>query len=118
MDFAKLDLESLYRLYEIRGTEEELDKINLHLQAYEDGEFLTFLRLLYFKFVIVPLDQPEAFLRKLSQMSHFPERIECLILRKRFQETVFNIDEQLSTVQRACEELKNRLTSNFRFGNG
>ena len=26
-------------------------------------------------------------------MSHFPERIECMMLQKRFNETLFNIGE-------------------------
>ena len=43
--------------------------------------------------VLVPLDQPEQFLVELSQMSHFPERMECMMLRKRFNETLFNIGE-------------------------
>ncbi len=44
----------------------------------------------------VPLDQPEQFLVELSQMSHFPERMECMMLRKRFNETLFNIGMQCS----------------------
>ena len=38
MDFSKIELESLWGLYEIRGKKEELEKINIHVQTHEDGE--------------------------------------------------------------------------------
>ncbi len=38
MDFTKIELDSLWGLYEIRGKKEELEKINTHLQSYEDGK--------------------------------------------------------------------------------
>ena len=39
------------------------------------------------------LDHPEQFLYELSQMSRFTERMECIVLRKRFNETLFNISK-------------------------
>ena len=48
MDFSKIELESLWGLYEIRGKKEELEKINTHVQTHEDGEYINFiLRLIW-----------------------------------------------------------------------
>ena len=43
MDFSKIELESLWGLYEIRGKKEELEKINTHVQTHEDGEGNTLI---------------------------------------------------------------------------
>ena len=43
MDFSKIELESLWGLYEIRGKKEELEKINTHVQTHEDGESNTLI---------------------------------------------------------------------------
>ena len=44
----------------------------------------------------VPLDQPEQFLLEMSQMAYFQERVECLMLQKKFNESLFNIGKRLS----------------------
>ena len=43
MDFSKIELESLWGLYEIRGKKEELEKINTHVQTDEDGKGNTLI---------------------------------------------------------------------------
>ena len=41
-------------------------------------------------------------------MPQFSERIECLVFRKSFNETLFNIDQQLDLVEQAAQTLRNR----------
>jgi len=38
MDFHKMDIDSLYGLYEIRATKKELDKIAAHIELNENGK--------------------------------------------------------------------------------
>ena len=54
------------------------------------------------------LDQPEQFLFELSKMPQFSERIECLVFRKNFNESLFNIDQQLDLVDQASNLLRDR----------
>ena len=44
--------------------------------------------------VVVSLDSPEEFLFQLSEISHFPERMECLQLKKKSNEQLFDIGNQ------------------------
>ena len=39
----------------------------------------------------MPLDEPEECLLQLSRIKHFSERVQCLMFRKGFNESIFNI---------------------------
>lgn len=53
----------------------------------------------------IPLDQPELFLKRLSGIKHFSERIACLMLQSDFQDAISSVSYKLNNVQTTCEFL-------------
>lgn len=55
----------------------------------------------------VPLDQPELFLKRLSGIKHFSERIACLMLQSEFQDAISSVSYKLNNVRTTCDFLIN-----------
>ncbi|XP_064640384.1 FH2 domain-containing protein 1-like isoform X2 [Lineus longissimus] len=89
VDFDTVSIESLQGLYQIRATDEELKQMEHYLRS--DG--------------LLPLDEPEQFLYEVSRLCHFKERLSCIVFTSKFNETMFNMDQQLLSMQDACQML-------------
>lgn len=86
-DLSNVGLDLLQQLLEHRATEDELKSINDALANAVPG---------------VPLDGPENFLLKFSEISCAPERIACIILRNDFEEANAQIEQKIKTVRNLC----------------
>lgn len=53
----------------------------------------------------LPLDWPEKFLLRFSEISCATERIACIIFRNEFEESCIQIEQKIETVQKLCEFL-------------
>ncbi|ELT96908.1 hypothetical protein CAPTEDRAFT_120894, partial [Capitella teleta] len=53
-----------------------------------------------------PLDKPEQCLLDISRIDQFPERVDCLVFRKHFNEQLGNFHKQLQAVSEACHVIK------------
>eukprot|EP00118_Oscarella_pearsei_P003590 m.14982 g.14982 ORF g.14982 m.14982 type:complete len:1181 (+) comp26071_c0_seq2:219-3761(+) len=75
LDLSVLDVHNYHKLFELRGTQDELDRIKGHLHG--DGEGT--------------LDEPERFLYELSSISGFYNRLECFLFKENFNEMLSDI---------------------------
>lgn len=89
-DLSKVSLDLLHQLVEHKATEDELKAINDALKTSTTS---------------IPLDGPEHFLLKLSEISCAPERIACIIFRSEFDEANAHIEQKIKTVHSVCEFL-------------
>lgn len=55
----------------------------------------------------VPLDRPEKFLKRLSTIPYFAERIACLMFQSEFQDAISSVSSKLTNLRSICEYLKN-----------
>lgn len=55
----------------------------------------------------VPLDRPEVFLKKLSSINHFSERIACLMFQAEFQDAISFVASKLTNLRSTCDFLRN-----------
>jgi len=85
-----LDQENLQSLYEIRPTEEELQKIVSFSQKNSDAV----------------LDRPEQFLMDLSRISCYEERLCCMMLKTTVTDSLSEIGQKLTNFRLVCEMLK------------
>ncbi|XP_068202042.1 uncharacterized protein [Palaemon carinicauda] len=69
-DTSALDEEVLQQVYEVRGSEAEINMIKAQLEAAPD----------------IPLDKPEQFLLDLSKVNEFAERSACFMFQATFAE--------------------------------
>ncbi|XP_018575430.1 protein cappuccino isoform X2 [Anoplophora glabripennis] len=90
-DTSIISLEALQQIYEVRANSEELELIKSHLSSKPD----------------VPLDKPEQFLYELSEISHFAERISCLMFQVEFDDSISTIGNTLTNIKATCEYLVN-----------
>jgi formin 2 len=72
-----------------KPTENEIAQITAHESMYPD----------------IPLDQPELFLKRLSGIKHFSERIACLMLQSEFQDAISSVSYKLNNVRTTCDFL-------------
>lgn len=55
----------------------------------------------------IPLDSPEIFLKRLSGIQHFTERIACLMFQIEFQDAISSVSSKLTNLRSLCEYMKN-----------
>lgn len=91
LDTSVISLEALQQIYEIKPTQKEIEEIAIHEATFPD----------------VPLDQPEFFLKRLSGINHFSERIACLMLQSEFQDAISSVSYKLNNVRTTCDFLIN-----------
>lgn len=86
-DTSVVSLEALQKIMEIKATDEELAQI----KECAEGN--------------VPLDPPEQFLLRISEISSFSERISCIVFQAEFDELYISVTRKLETVKHTCEFL-------------
>ena len=91
LDTSVVSLEALQQIYEIRPTQKELEEIKAFEEASPE----------------VPLDRPEIFLKKLSSIHHFAERIACLMFQSEFQDAISSLSSKLTNLRTTCDFLRN-----------
>lgn len=72
-------------------TAKELEEINAHEKTNPE----------------IPLDRPELFLKQLSTIKHFTERIACLMFQAEFQDAMSSVSSKLTNLRSTCEYLCN-----------
>lgn len=87
VDTSVVSLETLQQIINIKATNEELELIKEAAQ----GD--------------IPLDYPEQFLLKISQISMFNERISCLVFIPEFEEASTAIERKLEVVMQVSQFL-------------
>lgn len=85
VDTSVVSLETLQQINKNKATNEELERIK------EQGD--------------IPLDEPEQFLLKISQISMFTERISCMVFMAEFEETATLIERKLEVVMQLSQFL-------------
>ncbi|XP_054002772.1 formin-2-like isoform X2 [Hylaeus anthracinus] len=90
LDTSAVSLEALQQIYEIRPTQKELEDIQAFEEASPD----------------VPLDRPEIFLKKLSSINCFTERIACLMFQTEFQDAISSVSSKLTNMRTTCDFLR------------
>ncbi|CAK9830261.1 Protein cappuccino [Anthophora retusa] len=91
LDTSVVSLEALQQIYEIRPTQKELEDI----KAFEESS------------PEMPLDRPEIFLKKLSSINHFSERLACLMFQAEFQDAISSYSSKLTNLKTTCDFLRN-----------
>lgn len=89
-DTTNIGLDLLQQMLEHRATSDELKAIN------EAQRNVT---------TSVPLDGPENFLLKFSEISCAPERIACIIFRNEFEEASAQIEHKIKIIKNLCDFL-------------
>ena len=84
-----LDSEVLTQIPEMQGTPDELTQLRAHVQSNPDKV----------------LDYPDQFVLDLSGLSHFNERISCLMFQSKFCDSVSEIENRLNNIQSCCDFL-------------
>ena len=72
-------------------TPKELEEITAHEREHPD----------------IPLDRPELFLKQLSTIQHFSERIACLMFQAQFHDAISTVSTKLTNLRSTCEYLCN-----------
>ena len=90
-DNSVVDTEVLRELKKKAATSGELGLLKDHVQSQPD----------------VPLDNPEQFLLDLSGISHFDERLKCVMFQGRLSEGMSDIEYRLNNVSHICDQLLN-----------
>lgn len=88
-DTSVVSLETLQQLIQIKATPEELVLIKEAIGAQNDA----------------PLDAPEQFLLKMSNISCSSERIACIVFQAEFEEGFNLLQRKVDTVKNLCEFL-------------
>lgn len=91
-DTTSIDLDLMQQLLIHRPSREELESIKETIAKQQETEKL-------------PLDNPEKFLLKFSEISCAAERITCILFRTEFDEAETHITRKLETVEKLCEFL-------------
>lgn len=90
-DTSVVNLETLQHIMEIKASNEELVMINEAVSAHTEGS--------------PPLDAPENFLLRISQVSSSSERISCIVFQAEFDEQCVMVTRRLTMVNGVCEFL-------------
>ena len=85
-------------LYELRATPDEVTQITAHLVLQEKVEDES---------KRVPLDRPERFLKAMSEIPQFDERVACIIFEDTFGESTESVDSKLGMFNELVEVFKN-----------
>lgn len=93
MDNTVVDLETLQALYENRGQQDEMDKIDKHVKSVQDKDDPK------------PLDKPEQFLYQLSQIPNFSGRVFCILFQSTFTECIGSVQRKVLVLRRVCKTL-------------
>ncbi|XP_048506416.1 protein cappuccino isoform X2 [Athalia rosae] len=91
LDTSVVNLEALKQIYEVRATSSELEEISAHETAHPE----------------IPLDRPEKFLKQLSGIPHFAQRVACLMFQSEFQDAISSVSSKLTNLRSTCEYLRN-----------
>ncbi|KAK0074270.1 hypothetical protein PV325_008580 [Microctonus aethiopoides] len=91
LDTSIVSLEALRQIYEIMPTPKEMEDITNHEREYPN----------------IPLDRPEMFLKQLSTIKNFNERIVCLMFRSEFHDAIYTVSTKLTNLRSTCEYLRN-----------
>lgn len=89
-DTSNIGLDLLQQMLEHRATADELKAIKEALKNATSN---------------IPLDGPENFLLKFSEISCAPERIACIIFRNEFEEANAQVEQKIKTITNLCEFL-------------
>ena len=84
-----LDSEVLTQIQEIQGTPDELEQLKAHVQSNPDKV----------------LDYPDQFVLDVAGLSHFNDRISCLMFQTKFSDSVSEIENRLNNIQSSCDFL-------------
>lgn len=90
-DTSVVSLETLQHIMEIKATDEELSMIKEAVASFTEGS--------------PPLDAPENFLLRISQVTCSAERISCVVFQAEFEEQCTMVSRKLMTVKSVCEIL-------------
>ncbi|XP_064108611.1 uncharacterized protein LOC135216988 isoform X4 [Macrobrachium nipponense] len=90
-DTSVLDEEVLQQVYEVRGSEAEINMIKAQLEAAPD----------------IPLDKPEQFLLDLSRINEFAERSACFMFQATFAEELDIIHGRVDMMRTTMKLLVN-----------
>jgi formin 2 len=91
-DTSVVSQETLQNIMAIRATNEELSMIKEAVSVH-NGEGLP------------PLDAPEHFLLRISEISSSAERISCIVFQDEFEEQCVMVSRKVHTVKNLCEFL-------------
>ncbi|XP_044578585.1 protein diaphanous homolog 1-like isoform X1 [Cotesia glomerata] len=91
LDTSIVSLEALRQIYEIMPTAKEMEDITLH-EKENPG---------------IPLDRPEMFLKQLSTIKNFNERIACLMFQSEFHDAISSVSTKLTNLRSTCDYLRN-----------
>ena len=83
LDTSVIDLETLQKIFELRGTEEELTNMRLTLEQQPDAV----------------LDKPETFLLEMANIPHFSERVACFMFQNSFFESLTTISSPVNNLK-------------------
>lgn len=86
-DTSSVSIETLQQLLEKKATPEELEEIKSAAAAQSD----------------LPLDVPEKFLLRISNISCFPERISCIIFQTEFDDACKSISRKTKKAISICK---------------
>jgi formin 2 len=90
-DNSTIDFEVLVQVQRIAATPEELAVFQDHVKNQPD----------------VPLDKVEQFLLDLAGISHFSERLRCIMFQTRLADSMADIEYRLNNVSHVCDQLLN-----------
>lgn len=91
LDTSIVSLEALRQIYEIMPSTKEMEEITAHELEHPE----------------IPLDRPEMFLKQLSTIKHFNERIACLMFQSEFHDAISTVSSKLTNLRSTCEYLRN-----------
>lgn len=89
-DCSNVGLDLLQQMLEHKATDDELKAIKKAQKTATPN---------------MPLDGPEQFLLKFSEISCAPERIACMIFRNDFEDAIVQIERKLKLIRDLCEFL-------------
>uniref|UniRef100_A0AAG5DRU5 FH2 domain-containing protein n=1 Tax=Anopheles atroparvus TaxID=41427 RepID=A0AAG5DRU5_ANOAO len=93
-DTSVVSLEAMQKILEIKATDEDL----MLIREYAESSLANNNN-------AIPLDQPEQFLLRISNISFFSERISCIVFQAEFEEHYKSVSRKLKTVKQTCEFL-------------
>lgn len=92
-DTSVVSQETLQNIMAIRATNEELSMIKEAIAAYNGDDKMP------------PLDAPEHFLLKISEISSSAERISCIVFQDDFEEHMVHVSRKVHVVMNLCDFL-------------
>ncbi|XP_034950625.1 formin-2 [Chelonus insularis] len=90
LDTSIISLEALRQIYEIMPTAKEIEEITTHEKEHPE----------------IPLDRPEMFLKQLSTIKNFNERIICLMFQAEFDDAISTVSSKLTNLRSTCDYLR------------